>query len=160
MHSMVPFRIGTWYEKEHLYLYFPPFIFLIEPIRFYFYRWTSATMGKKIPWRTEKTSHRCNLCFYDSYPNIHGKQAMDFIYLGQKEEDKWEDPLWYLKRMKKDQFLQVLQTKDNFLFVIGQPDQQMRLVAKTKPSQHIGIKKEVLGLLLLLICSLAMKISF
>jgi len=69
---------------------------------------------------------------------------MDFISLDLKVEDLWEDHQLVLKKIKNEQFLQELLIKENFLYVIGQQDQLIKLVVKIKQLLVIGIKKEVI----------------
>lgn len=69
---------------------------------------------------------------------------MDFISLDLKVEDQWEDHQLLLKKIKSEQFLQELLIKENFLYVIGQQDQLIKLVVKIKQLLVIGIKKEVI----------------
>jgi len=69
---------------------------------------------------------------------------MDFISLDLKVEDLWEDHQLLLKKIKNEQFLQELLIKENFLYVIGQQDQLIKLVVKIKQLLVIGIKKEVI----------------
>ena len=57
---------------------------------------------------------------------------MDFISLDLKVEDQWEDHQLLLKKIKSEQFLQELLIKENFLYVIGQQDQLIKLVVKIK----------------------------
>ena len=83
---------------------------------------------------------------------------MGSICSGLKEEVKWEALQWSSKKMRKDQFSQELQIKENFLFVIGQLGQQTKLEVRIKQLLRIGIKREVLGLLFLWIYSQVMKI--
>ena len=69
---------------------------------------------------------------------------MDFISLDLKVEDLWEDHQLVLKKIKNEQFLQELLIRENFLYVIGQQDQLIKLVVKIKQLLVIGIKKEVI----------------
>lgn len=52
---------------------------------------------------------------------------MDFNYLDLKEVELWEVHKLILKNLKKIQFLSVLQIKDNYIFVIGQFEQAMKI---------------------------------
>ncbi len=84
---------------------------------------------------------------------------MDFTYLDLKGEANWVALQFHLKRIKKEQFLRELLTKDNYLFVIGLLDQQIKLVVKIKLLLVFGINKEAFALLFLLIYFHRMMIS-
>ena len=58
---------------------------------------------------------------------------MVFICLDLKEEVKWVDLTWHLKRMKKKLFLLELLIKGNFSFVIGLLDLRTKQEAKMTP---------------------------
>ena len=85
---------------------------------------------------------------------------MGFIFSGQKEEDQWVDLQLHLKKMRKEQFLQALLIRASFLFVTGLLVQLMKLEVKMIQLLVIGIKKEAIGQLLLLIYYLPMRTSF
>lgn len=74
---------------------------------------------------------------------------MDFIYLDHKEEVQWEDLLFHSIKIKKELFLQVLQIKDSYLFVIGLQDLLIKQEVKMIQLFHIGINKETIDLLYL-----------
>ena len=74
---------------------------------------------------------------------------MGSIFSDQKVEARWEDLSSLSKRMKNVQYLQAPVTKGSFLFAIGQPEVQTRLVAKMTLSFSTGTKSETLGQLLL-----------
>jgi hypothetical protein len=65
-----------------------------------------------------------------------------------------------LKRIKKELYLQELPIKDNFLFVIGQPDQLIKLELKMTPLLDFGINREALDQSLPWIYYLQMTILF
>lgn len=73
---------------------------------------------------------------------------MVFIYLDPKEVDLWEDLLFHLIKARKELFLQAHLIKDNYLFVIGLQDLQIRQEVKMIQFYLIGIKKEISGQLL------------
>jgi hypothetical protein len=72
---------------------------------------------------------------------------MDFTYLDHKEVVQWEDLLFHSIKIKKELFLQDLQIKDSYLFVIGPQDPLIKQEVKTIQSYHIGINKETTDLL-------------
>jgi len=80
------------------------------------------------------------------------------IYLDLKEEELWEVHKLHSAKIKRELFLQELLIKENFLSVIGQQDQPIRLVAKMTPLLPIGINKDAIDQLLLLTCSLLMSL--
>mgnify|MGYP001172807902 CR=1 FL=1 len=71
---------------------------------------------------------------------------MGFICLDHKVEDKWEDLRLPLKRTKKELYLQGLQIKVIYLYVIGQLVLQIKQVVKTRLLLRSGINKEVIDL--------------
>jgi hypothetical protein len=75
-----------------------------------------------------------------------GKQAMVFICLDLKEEELWEVHILPLVKIKKELFSQVRQIKASYLCVIGQQDQQIKLVAKMTLLLLIGINRDVIDL--------------
>ena len=87
--------------------------------------------------------------FLFSYLNSIGKQATDFIFSDLKVEDLWVDQPLLSKKTKKEQFLQELLIKVNFLFVIGQQGQLMKQVVKMKQLLDTGIKRGAIDQLLL-----------
>jgi tRNA pseudouridine-54 N-methylase len=85
---------------------------------------------------------------------------MGFIYSDQKVEELWEDLILLLTVMKKGQYLQELQIKENCLFVIGQLDQLMKQEARMIQLLAFGVNKDALDLLLPWIYFHQMKASF
>jgi tRNA pseudouridine-54 N-methylase len=85
---------------------------------------------------------------------------MGFIYSDQKVEELWEDLILLLTVMKKGQYLQELQIKENCLFVIGQLAQLMKQEAKMIQLLAFGVNKDALDLLLPWIYFHQMKASF
>lgn len=155
---MVAAWVITWYEEKYFGIVTSN-NFWNRSVCHNFKRWADSSVGEEILRCTEKTCYRCNLLLYLSFHNIHGRLGMDSIFLDLKEEDKWEEPQLLLRKMKKDLFLQGLQTKDNYLFVIGLRDQLTKLAARTKRLSVIGTKKEVLGRWSLLIYFQVTRIS-
>jgi hypothetical protein len=71
---------------------------------------------------------------------------MVFICLDLKEEELWEVHILPLVKIKKELFSQVRQIKASYLCVIGQQDQQIKLVAKMTLLLLIGINRDVIDL--------------
>lgn len=91
---------------------------------------------------------------------INGKLVMDFTYLDLKEVVLWVGHSLTLIKIKKEQYLLVLQIKDNCLYVIGRLEVLIKQEAKMILSFNIGINKETSDLLWLWIYHHRTKILF